>query len=69
MRSEIEILIRELLGPPMRGHRERATPEQIEQNRREIAIQNEINERAWRKAYPDSLATDSTNNTDQAEEP
>ena len=69
MRSEIEILIRELLGPPMSRHRERATPEQIERNRREIAIQRERDEQARKLAYPDSSATDSTDNTDQAEKP
>jgi len=66
MSSEIEILIRELFGPPMRRHSERATPEQIERNRREIAIQKEINERAWRNAHSDNSATDSTDDTDQA---
>ena len=66
MSSEIEMFIRELFGPPMRRHSERATPEQIERNRREIAIQREINERAWRKAKSDSSAVGSSDDTDQA---
>lgn len=67
MSSEIEILIRELLGPPMRAHRYRPTPEQLERNRREIAIQKEINERAWSKARSDSIATESRDDTDQTD--
>jgi len=67
--SEIEILIRELLGPPARTHCERATPEELEQNRREIAIQRERDERAYRNAYPDSSAAGSTDTPDQMEKP
>ena len=65
MASEIQKLISELLYGPERRHRERATPEQIEQNKREIAIQRERNERAYRNANQDSLPTDSTDNTNQ----
>lgn len=35
-----------------RGHRTRATPEEMEQIRRDIAIQRERDERARQKAYP-----------------
>ena len=69
MRSEIEILIRELFSPPMRAHRYRPTPEQVERNRREIARQREINERVYRNADLDTSATDSTDNIDQAKKP
>ena len=65
MSSLIEILIREFFDPPMRAHRYRPTPEQLERNRREIAIQKEINERAWSKARSDSSATESTDDTDR----
>jgi hypothetical protein len=65
MEAELQNLIRELLYGPVRGHRYRPTPEQIEQNKREKAIQREINERVYRKATPDTLPTDSTDNTEQ----
>ena len=67
MSSQIKVLIRELLYGPMRRHSEQATPEHIERNRREIAIQNEINERAWRSAKANSPAASSTDDTDQAD--
>jgi len=63
--SEIEILLRELFGPPTRGHRYRPTPEQLEQNRREIVIQNERDERAYRNAHPDNARSDSTSSADR----
>lgn len=64
MSSILEALISELLYGPTRTHRERATPEQIERNKREIAIQNEINERAYRRVRPDT-SLDSADNADQ----
>ena len=67
MSSQIKVLIRELLYGPVRRHSERATPEHIERNKREIAIQNEINERAWRNARADDLVIDPSETTDQGE--
>jgi hypothetical protein len=67
--TELEILIRELLGPPWRTHRERATPEHIERNKRAKAIQREINERVYSKARAESSLTDCADNTDQGEKP
>jgi len=64
MGTELQNLIRELLYGPERAHRERADPEEIERNKREKAIQREINERVYRNADPDSLPLDSTGNTD-----
>ena len=43
MEAELQDLIRELLYGPRRAHRERADPEEIERNKREKAIQREIN--------------------------
>lgn len=69
MGSEIQKLIRELLYGPERAHRERTDPEEAERNRREIAIQRERDERAYRKAYPNGFPADSTDTTDQRENP
>ena len=69
MGAEIQNLIRELLYGPERAHRERADPEEIEQNKREKAIQREINERVYRKAHAGNMLTDSTDNTDQGDTP
>ena len=69
MGSQIHNLIRELLYGPERAHRERANPEEIERNKREIAVQREINERAYRKANPNRLPTDYADTTDQRENP
>ena len=69
MGAEIQNLIRELLYGPVRAHRERADPEEIEQNKREKAIQREINERVYRKAHAGNMLTDSTDNTDQGDTP
>ena len=49
MGIEIKIIINDQSS--WRAKRYRATPEQIERNRREIAIQNERDQRAREKAY------------------
>ena len=69
MGVEIQDLISELLYGPRRAHRERATPEQMERNKREIAIQREIDERVRRKAHAGNMPTDSTDNTEQGDTP
>ena len=51
MGSEIRIIINDGAGSNRGAKRYRATPEQIERNRREIAIQNERDQRAWEKAH------------------
>ena len=63
--GEIQKVIRELLYGPERAHRDRATPEEIERNKREIAIQREINERAYRNADADRLPADRADNPTQ----
>jgi len=65
MEAELQDLIRELLYGPRRAHRERPDPKEIERNKREKAIQREINERVYRKAHPDSSA----DNTEQRDTP
>ena len=60
--GEIQKVIRELLYGPERAHRERATPEQIERNKKEIAIQREIDEHAYRNA--NRSPADRTDNPD-----
>ena len=64
MGSEIQNLIREFLYGPVRAHRERADPEEIEQIKREKAIQRERNERAYRNTYPDGIPTENTEQED-----
>lgn len=46
MRPELKIIINELFGYNRKAKRYRATPEQIQQNRKEIAVQRERDERA-----------------------
>jgi len=52
MRPEINIIIiNDLFTSNRKAKRYRATPEQIEQNRKEIAIQRERDQRAREEAY------------------
>jgi hypothetical protein len=69
MSSQIEVLIRQLLHGPERLHSERATPEHIERNRREIPIQNKINERVWREARRAASTADFTEDAYQTDKP
>jgi hypothetical protein len=50
MGLEIRIIINDRFTGNRRSHKYRATPEEIEQNRKEIAIQNERDKRAREKA-------------------
>ena len=50
MGLEIRIIINDRCDGNRGGHKYRATPEELEQNRKEIAIQNERNKRAREKA-------------------
>ena len=50
MSLEIKIIINDRF----KSHRYRATPEEIQQNRKEIAIQRERDQRAREKAYPNT---------------
>ena len=57
---EIKIIINS--GPPPRAKRYRATPEEMERNRKEIAAQREIDERIQAEANQISN-TDATQNS------
>jgi len=51
MGLEIRIIINDRFTGNRGSHKYRATPEEIEQNRKEIAIQNERDKRAREEAY------------------
>ena len=59
MSIEIRIIINGQSTDNRSSHRYRSTPEEIEQLRKELAIQNERDERAREEAYR-NIATDTT---------
>src|SRR5215813_13919186 len=66
MRPELNIILNELFAYQRESKRYRATPQQIERNRSEIAAQRKIDERAREKANRDTTTQMLSNLTEEA---